>query len=158
MIIEKDTLFIAYNEDKLVVIQGLVHKGQAMDIGLPNKEYFYSIGGFLNRLKELEIENEVEDLESFQIYLTPPQMSGYGVVIPSQFEWVFKNDKFTIGDFVVNFNRVNNQLVVDIAYLEWQAFKDELDAPQNKTVKESLEDIWDYVKEQVDKNNLVQIK
>lgn len=118
-----------------------------------------------NALKEFPeiFENEEYEIaelcpSDFQIDYTPPQMSGYGVIIPSQFEWVFKNDKFTIGDFVVNFNRVNNQLVVDTAYLEWQAFKDELDTPQNKTVKESLMDIWDYVAKQIENNNFVQIK
>lgn len=100
---------------------------------------------------------EVVDLDpsAFEIDYTPPQMSGLLVAIPSEFEWVFRNDRFEINGFVVEFGRVNSTLVVDIAYLQWQAFKDELDKTENQTVKDSLEPIWDYVKEQADNNNFI---
>lgn len=78
----------------------------------------------------------------------PPTMSGNLVTIPEKFEWVFRNDRFELNGFVVELIRTpDKELCVDVAYLRWQAFQDELDKPENATVKQSLEPVWDYVLE-----------
>jgi hypothetical protein len=114
----------------------------------------------LNEFPEI-FENEpyefVElDPSAFEIDYTPPPMSGNLVAIPPQFEWVFRNDKFEINGFVVDFIRTPDDiLAVDIAYLQWEAFRLELDKPENATVKNSLEPIWGYVLEQINNGNFI---
>jgi hypothetical protein len=106
-----------------------------------------------NHFAALTIEDlNVDNLE----YYTPPTMSGYIVAIPPQFEWVFRNDRFEINGFVVDFIRTPDDiLAVDIAYLQWEAFRLELDKPENATVKNSLEPIWDYVLKQINNGNFI---
>ena len=95
-------------------------------------------------------------IEFVKIDYTPPPMSGNLVAIPPQFEWVFRNDRFEINGFVVEFIRTpDDVLAVDIAYLQWEAFRYELDKPENITVKNSLEPIWDYVLEQINNGNFI---
>jgi hypothetical protein len=106
-----------------------------------------------------DVTKKYTDAEAFDPFAPVdtnlPPMSNLLVAIPAQYEWVFKNDAFEINGFIVNFVRVNSQLAVDIAYLQWEGLKSELDKPENKTVKNSLEPIWDYVKEQAENNNFV---
>jgi hypothetical protein len=96
------------------------------------------------------------DPSAFEIDYTIPTMSGTLVAIPPQFEWVFRNDRFEINGFVVDFIRTPDDiLAVDIAYLQWEAFRGELDKPENATVKNSLQPIWDYVLEQINNGNFI---
>jgi hypothetical protein len=99
---------------------------------------------------------KIEDLAIDNLaYYTPPQLSTLRVAIPQEWEIIFPDDKFIINGFEVQLERVKGVLAVDVAYLDWQPFKDELDKPENATVKRSLEGVWDYVKKQYDLHNFI---
>jgi hypothetical protein len=107
-----------------------------------------------------DVTRKYSDAEEFDPFApvdtTPPTMSGNLVAIPPQFEWVFRNDRFEINGFVVDFIRTPDDiLAVDIAYLQWEAFRLELDKVENATVKNSLEPIWDYVLKQINNGNFI---
>lgn len=102
----------------------------------------------------------VKKLQLFDFWnidYTPPTLSNIGVIIPEKFEWVFANDRFEINGFVVDFARVNGQLAVDVAYLLWEAFQNELDLPTNATVKASLMPIWKHVETDFELGNIVRL-
>jgi hypothetical protein len=85
----------------------------------------------------------------------PPPMSGLQVVIPIYWEMLFPEDKFTLNDFIVQFERINDMLSVDIAYLQWTNFQNELDKPENAAIKRHMMPIWDYVAEQAQQGNFI---
>jgi hypothetical protein len=96
---------------------------------------------------------EVADLDptAFEIDTTPPQLYGLGVVIPDQFIWVFPQNKFILEGFEIPLTNG----AVDIAYFEWQAFRNCLDNGNHEYLKRALRDLWDYVKEQVELQNFI---
>jgi hypothetical protein len=113
-----------------------------------------------NALKEFpeifkELEYEVAELEAkhFEIDLTPPTLYGLGVVIPDTFIWVFPDNKFILEGFEIPLTNG----AVDIAYFQWQAFRDCLDNGSHEYLKRALMPLWDYVAEQVQNQNFVVI-
>jgi hypothetical protein len=101
---------------------------------------------------KLTIEDlAIEDLA----YYTPPTLSTLRVAIPKEWEILFPDDKFIINGFEVQLEMVGEVLAVDVAYLDWQAFKDELDRPENAAVKRHMMPIWDYVAQQAQQNNFI---
>jgi hypothetical protein len=106
-----------------------------------------------------EVTQKYTDKEAIDLFApidtTPPQLSTLKVPIPQEWEIIFPDDKFIINGFEVQLERVKGVLAVDVAYLDWQPFKDELDKPENATVKRSLEGVWDYVKKQYDLHNFI---
>jgi len=84
---------------------------------------------------------------------TPPTLYGLGVVIPEMFLWVFPDNKFILEGFEIPLTNG----AVDIAYFEWQAFRDCLDNGNHEYLKRALMGLWDYVQEQVDLQNFVQL-
>ena len=103
--------------------------------------------------KDLTIEDlNIGDLD----YYTPPTLSTYRVAIPEAWEMLFPNDRFIVGGFDIPLERTTeNVLCVDVAYLGWQAFQNELDKPENAALKRHMEVVWDYIKEQISNNNFV---
>jgi hypothetical protein len=103
--------------------------------------------------KDLRIEDlNIEDLA----YYTPPTLSTYRVAIPEYWEMLFPNDRFIVGGFDIPLGRTtDNVLCVDVAYLGWQAFQNELDKPENAALKRHMEVVWDYIKLQIENNNFV---
>jgi hypothetical protein len=100
--------------------------------------------------KDIAIEDlNIENLD----YYTPPTLYGLGVVIPDTFIWVFPDNKFILEGFEIPL--ANG--AVDIAYFQWQAFRDCLDNGNHDYLKRALMGLWDYVAEQVEKQNFVQI-
>lgn len=93
-----------------------------------------------------ELEKIDLEIEDFQPITTPPQLDPFYVEIPNNMLFVFPQDKFIVGEFTVDLNIINNKRYVNTAYLEWQSFKDELDAPHNAPLKRSLEAVWDFVR------------
>jgi hypothetical protein len=152
MTVDKNTYFIAHNE-KDIFHYGWAVKGQALDSGQPIKEYFYSRSRFLTRCKELNIEVDIEDVPEFQIDLTPPTPLNLGVVIPEKFLWVFPEDKFILEGFEIPLQNG----AVDVAYFQWQAFRDCLDNGNHEFLKRALMPLWDYVAEQVENQNLINL-
>jgi hypothetical protein len=113
-----------------------------------------------NALKEFpeifkELEYEIADLKpkDFEIDYTPPTLYGLGVVIPDTFIWVFPDNKFILEGFEIPLTNG----AVDIAYFQWQAFRDCLDNGNHEFLKRALMSLWDYVAEQVEKQNFVQL-
>jgi hypothetical protein len=98
---------------------------------------------------------EIADLDpkAFEIDTTPPPLYGLGVVIPEQFIWVFPDNKFILEGFEIPLTNG----AVDIAYFQWQAFRDCLDNGNHEYLKRALKDLWDYVQEQVDNQNFVEL-
>jgi hypothetical protein len=84
---------------------------------------------------------------------TPPTLYGLGVVIPEQFIWVFPENKFVLEGFEIPLTNG----AVDIAYFQWQAFRDCLDNGNHDYLKRALMPLWDYVQEQVENQNFVVI-
>jgi hypothetical protein len=100
------------------------------------------------RFAGLNIEDlGIEDLA----YYTPPTLYGLGVVIPDKFLWVFPDNKFILEGFEIPLTNG----AVDIAYFEWQAFRDCLDNGNHEYLKRALMPLWDYVKEQIELQNFI---
>jgi hypothetical protein len=96
------------------------------------------------------------DAKAFEIDYTPPTLSTYRVAIPSYWEMLFPNDRFIVGGFDIPLERTDkNVLCVDVAYLEWKAFQNELDKTENAALKRHMEVVWDYIKLQIENNNFV---
>jgi hypothetical protein len=111
-----------------------------------------------NALKEFpdifaNLEYEVAELSprDFEIDTTPPTLYGLGVVIPDQFIWVFPQNKFILEGFEIPLTNG----AVDIAYFEWQAFRNCLDNGNHEYLKRALMKLWDYVGEQVELQNFI---
>ena len=75
---------------------------------------------------------------------TPPQMTGYGILIPTEAEALnlFPNNQFHLGGYVIELTNTTQGLAVDLAYLGWQGFRDEQDKPINATIKASFSALW----------------
>jgi hypothetical protein len=108
-----------------------------------------------------EVTSKYTDMEAIDLFApidtTPPTPTYKGVIIPEKYSWVFTNNRFELNNFVVEFQTVNNDLVVDTSYIFWEAFKTELDKPENITVKASLMPIWDYVVQQIIIDNTIDL-
>jgi len=156
MIVDNNTYFITHNE-KDIFHYGWVEKGQALDSGQPILERFASKSQFLARCSVLNIEVNIDDVPDFPIDTTPPTPTYKGVIIPEKYSWVFTNNRFELNNFVVEFQTVDNDLVVDTSYIFWEAFRNELDKPENITVKASLMPVWDYVVQQIIIDNTIDL-
>jgi hypothetical protein len=100
--------------------------------------------------KDLAIEDlNIDNLSYYQ----PPTLYGLGVVIPDTFIWVFPDNKFILEGFEIPLTNG----AVDIAYFQWQAFRDCLDNGNHEYLKRALMPLWDYVAEQVENQNFVQL-
>jgi hypothetical protein len=83
------------------------------------------------------------------IYKAPP-LSPYAVVIPEIYQWAFPENKFVLSGFEIPLDTTNGVKCVNLAYFNWQAFRDELDNGNYVALKRSLMELWDYVKLQAD--------
>lgn len=90
---------------------------------------------------------------------TPPQMTGYGVLIPQEVDTIklFPNNQFNLNGFVINFTSTSQGLAVDLAYLGWQEFRDEQLNPINEAIKVTFTDIWDSVVQRYLNNEIIQL-
>jgi hypothetical protein len=116
-----------------------------------NKGYWLQIvSGYMQYFTEDEINSSVEYTPKD---LTPPTLYGLGVVIPDTFIWVFPDNKFILEGFDIPLTNG----AVDIAYFQWQAFRDCLDNGNHDYLKRALMPLWDYVAEQVENKNFVEL-
>jgi hypothetical protein len=157
MIADKNTIYIAYNNDKSIVHQGYVFQGESIHSGLPIKEYFYNKSIFLNRLIELELNNDVDfsDWVEPPLDTTPPPLSPYAVVIPEIYQWAFPENKFVLSGFEIPLDTHNSDKVVNLAYFMWIEFRAELDSGNYVALKRALMGLWDYVELQVNIGNVI---
>jgi hypothetical protein len=104
-----------------------------------------------------EVTSKYTDKEAINLFATidttPPTLYRLGVVIPDTFIWVFPDNKFILEGFEIPLTNG----AVDIAYFQWQAFRDCLDNGNHEFLKRALMPLWDYVAEQVEKQNFVVI-
>ena len=104
-----------------------------------------------------EVTQKYTDKEAIGLFApidtTPPTLYGLGVVIPEQFIWVFPENKFILEGFEIPLTNG----AVDIAYFQWQAFRDCLDNGNHDYLKRALMPLWDYVAEQVENQNFVEL-
>jgi hypothetical protein len=104
-----------------------------------------------------EVTQKYTNKESIDLFApidtTPPTLYGLGVVIPEQFIWVFPDNKFVLEGFEIPLTNG----AVDIAYFQWQAFRDCLDNGNHDYLKRALMPLWDYVAEQVENQNFVEL-
>jgi hypothetical protein len=122
-----------------------------------NKGKFATSENALNEFPDIfkKLDYEIAELEAkdFEIDLTPPNLFGLGVVIPEQFIWVFPDNKFILEGFEIPLTNG----AVDIAYFQWQAFRDCLDNGNHDYLKRALMPLWDYVAEQVENQHFVEL-
>ena len=88
------------------------------------------------------------DASAFQVDYTPPTPIGYKILIPEYWEALFPNDKFIIGGYEAQLERKNGALVVDIAYLQWTSFREELLKPHNATLARQMGAVMRYLEHQ----------
>lgn len=76
---------------------------------------------------------------------TPPQMSGYGLLIPAEAITLnlFPDNKFEMGGFTIDFTQTSQGLAIDLAYFDWSAFRIEQLKPINLTTKKTFTTLWD---------------
>jgi hypothetical protein len=75
-----------------------------------------------------------------------PTLSTYRVAIPEYWEMLFPNDRFIVGGFDIPLERTtDNVLCVDVAYLEWQAFRTELLNPENSVLARHMGAVMIYL-------------
>jgi hypothetical protein len=90
-----------------------------------------------------------------------PQLYPYAVEIPTEYRWVFPQDKFILNGFEIPLDTYQKTKVVNLAYFEWIEFRAELDRTDEEgnfvyaTLKRSLMELWDYVALQVTNNNII---
>jgi hypothetical protein len=113
-----------------------------------------------NALKEFpeifaNLEYEIAELSprDFEIDTTPPPPTYMGIEIPDKFLWVFPDNKFILEGFEIPLQYG----AVDVAYFQWQAFRDCLDNGNHEFLKRALMKLWDYVAEQEKKQNFIQL-
>lgn len=89
------------------------------------------------------------------------QLYPYAVEIPTEYRWVFPQDKFILNGFEIPLDTYQSTKVVNLAYFEWIEFRAELDRTDEEgnfvyaTLKRSLMELWDYVALQVTNNNII---
>jgi len=76
-----------------------------------------------------------------------------GLEIPDKFLWVFPDNKFILEGFEIPLQYG----AVDVAYFKWQAFRDCLDNGNHEFLKRALLPLWDYVAEQAEQQNFIQL-
>jgi hypothetical protein len=105
-------------------------------------EYFSNLS-----ISDLNIEN--------LSYYEPPTLYPYAIEIPEIYLWVFPDNKFVLNKFEIPLDTTNGVKCVNLAYFNWQAFRDELDSGNHEYLKRSLMPLWDYVELQVINQNFI---
>jgi hypothetical protein len=91
--------------------------------------------------------------------LTPPAMTGYGILIPTEATALnlFPNNHFNLGGYEINLTQTSQGLAVDLGYLNWQGFRDEQDKPFNATIKASFSALWYELLTRYNNNEIIQL-
>lgn len=112
-----------------------------------------AITEFLELFQSIPYEVVDLPLSAFEIDYTPPTPIGYKILIPTYWGMLFPDDKFIIGSYEAKLERKNNALVVDVAYLQWTPFRQELLKPENATLARQMGAVMRYLEnEAINKN------
>ena len=112
----------------------------------------------IEQYQEVDLNDSV-----FKVNTTPPALSPYAVEIPQTYQWVFPENKFVLDEFIIPLDTYTTLKVVNLAYFQWQEFRDYLDRKDEQgnfvyaSLKRSLMPLWDYVLLQVTNGNLIQL-
>jgi len=106
-------------------------------------------------VKDLTLIDYTTDLPD----ITPPTMTGYGILIPTEAETLnlFPNNHFNLGGYEINLTQTSQGLAVDLGYLNWQGFRDEQDKPFNATIKASFSALWYELLTRYNNNEIIQL-
>lgn len=90
---------------------------------------------------------------------TPPSMTGYGILIPTEAETLnlFPNNKFNLGGYVIELTSTSQGLAVDLGYLGWTGFREEQDKAFNSTIKDSFSALWYELLTRYQNNEIIQL-
>jgi hypothetical protein len=102
--------------------------------------------------KDLAIEDlNIENLTYYQ----PPTPTGLRIAIPADWEIFFPEDRFVVGPFDIELERIEGVLAVDIAYLGWAAFREELLKPEHASLARHMGTVMRYLEIQKIKENYI---
>jgi hypothetical protein len=96
----------------------------------------------------------VKDLELVQFWsvlYSPPPLTPFACEIPLELQMPFRGGFFRLNGFEVPLETIQNKKVVNIAYFNWQEFRNELDRKDgagkfvHQAIKDALMDLWDFV-------------
>jgi hypothetical protein len=152
---------IELNNPKIVLNATFIHETKQVLYGaIFNNLHHRLLGYTLNGVKYTfdvstdDIKDYFRNLDLSNIntkgLITPPTLSPYAVVIPEIYQWAFPENKFVLSGFEIPLDTINGVKCVNLAYFNWQAFRDELDSGNYVALKRSLMELWDYVKFQAD--------
>lgn len=90
---------------------------------------------------------------------TPPSMTGYGILIPTEAETLnlFPDNKFNLGGYVIELTSTSQGLAVDLGYLGWTGFREEQDKAFNSTIKDSFSALWYELLTRYQNNEIIQL-
>jgi hypothetical protein len=86
---------------------------------------------------------------------TPPTPTGLRIAIPADWEIFFPEDRFIVGPFDIELERIEGTLAVDIAYLGWEAFREELLKPEHASLARHMGTVMRYLEIQKIKKNYI---
>lgn len=132
-----------------------IGENYATKICQTDKGYWLQIvKGYEQYFTSEEINSAVAFI-SKNIY-TPPTLSTYRVAIPEAWEMLFPNDRFIVSGFDIPLERTtDNVLCVDVAYLEWKTFRDELLKPEHAALSTHMGAVMKYLEQEYKNNNFV---
>jgi len=159
--IENPTIILSWSWQVPTILISAKYENERNSFGRQIGQFSYDNGwiwqpneGNTTDVNEYFKDLAIEDLNIDNLsYYHPPTLYGLGVVIPDTFIWVFPDNKFILEGFDIPLTNG----AVDIAYFQWQAFRDCLDNGNHDYLKRALMPLWDYVAEQVEKQNFVVI-
>jgi hypothetical protein len=159
--IENPTIILSWSWQVPTILISAKYENERNSFGRQIGQFSYDNGwiwqpneGNTTDVNEYFKDLAIEDLNIDNLsYYHPPTLYGLGVVIPDTFIWVFPDNKFILEGFDIPLTNG----AVDIAYFQWQAFRDCLDNGNHDYLKRALMPLWDYVAEQVENQNFVQL-
>lgn len=110
-----------------------------------------ALAEFPEIFQSLSYEEVDIPLSAFQINTTPPALTPFACEIPLELQLPFRGGFFRLNGFEVPLETIQNKKVVNIAYLNWQEFRAELDRKYpdgtfvHQGIKDNLMDLWDFV-------------
>jgi hypothetical protein len=86
---------------------------------------------------------------------THPNPTGLRIAIPADWEIFFPEDRFVVGPFDIELERIEGVLAVDIAYLGWEAFREELLKPEHASLARHMGTVMRYLEIEKIKENYI---
>lgn len=117
---------------------------------------------FSTGIERQDLPEYYEEIKNPELAI-PPTLLPYAVEIPEIYQWTFPENMFILDGFIIPLDTYTTLKVVNLAYFQWQEFRDYLDRKDEQgnfvyeSLKRSLMPLWDYVALQVTNGNLIQL-